>query len=721
MMKKKLLLISLLLIIIFSLFLTTDYLFLAKTTNYEIVNNKKEKINLDSSLFTQKDNESLINQEAIDFEADGFIKDLENDQVILYTNLSTGAIRIYVKETNYTWCSDVINIDKYDLNNAGIRQVQSSFNLVYRDEKDNVKQVRTKESRIKLNKEINGNEILFKVEDTDSGIKFNYSLILNGNKLKFVFDHTSIVEDKCRITSLTFFPYLGSAYLNEVPGYAFMPSGSGALIRFDQESTISSIYTSAFYGEDANLTINNEGDLLNLPIYGFVHGINQNALMVNIKDGVSFAKINYSPASIDKNFHMVYPTFNLRETYQLTFSTNKILIIPQEYYHNNIEMEYTILTNDNANYSGMAKSYQKDLIDEGTLIKNNDVKENISLDIEAFGRDYESGLILKKYYNMTTTNDIIDFHHFLTTNGVNNIFYSLRAFNKNGYSNQSVSNYKFDHKLGSMKDLNDLEAYFYYNPIESYNSSRKYPSKVLVNLFNEKNYIKVGVDKYKFYANMKDVLNYTPKAISHNERIALDGLGYRLYGDNNNKLNKTDSLKKISELLGNNKYPMYSPNYYMLKNTLKYLNMPLYSERLRFYTDSVPFLQILLKGYIDYYSSYLNFSSNTKMDILKCIEYGIYPAYLVTKEESYLLADTLSSNYYATTFDKCKDEIVETYNYINNALKEVIGAEIMGRTTLESGIYLVEYSNGKKIIVNYSDIDYNYSGHTITSLGYEVI
>lgn len=149
--------------------------------------------------------------------------------------------------------------------------------------------------------------------------------------------------------------------------------------------------------------------------------------------------------------------------------------------------------------------------------------------------------------------------------------------------------------------------------------------------------------------------------------------------------------------------------------------MPLYSERLRFYTDSVPFLQILLKGYIDYYSSYLNFSSNTKMDILKCIEYGIYPAYLVTKEESYLLADTLSSNYYATTFDKCKDEIVETYNYINKALKEVIGAEIMGRTTLESGIYLVEYSNGKKIIVNYSDIDYNYSGHTITSLGYEVI
>ena len=720
-MKKLLIILPTLIIVSIMIFLSIDYLVLAKAT-HQITQPVESAINLDSSLFTQMDDESLVTQPVIDFEGDGFTQDYENDDVIFYSNTSTGAIRLFVKATGYTWCSDVLDAEseKYDLNNAGIRQVQSAFTLVYRDGDDKVQQVRTKESRITLTKQVSGNEITFKASDSKSKIKFAYKIKVDQNKFTLLFDHNSIEENECRITSLTFFPYLGSAYKQEVPGYAFMPSGSGALIRYNVEPTISSVYTSAFYGEDANLTINNEGDLLNLPLYGFVHGINQNALLVNIKNGATFAKLNYSPSSIDKNFHLLYTTFNYRETYQLNFSSNSVLIIPTEHYKNNIEIEYTILTNDDANYVGMAKDYQKSLATSGVLEKQNSALSDISIDVEVFGRDYESGLILKKYYNMTTTHNIKDINAYLVDNGVQNIFYPLRAFNKRGYSNQGVTNYRFDGALGSLHDLKDLETYFYYNPIESYNSAKKYPSKVLVNMYNEKNFIKVGVDKYKFYANVSAVEKYTAKALSHHANIAIDGLGYRLYGDNNNKLSKTDTLEHFTSILGDQKYVLYSPNYYMLKNASKYLNMPLYSERLRFYTDSVPFLEILLKGYLDYYSPYLNFSSNEKADILKCIEYGCYPAYLITHEESYLLADTLSSNYYATTFDKCKEDIINNYQYINRALKQVINAQIIGRTTLEVGIYVVSYDNGKTIIVNYTDHDYLYHELTIPSLGYEV-
>ena len=395
-------------------------------------------------------------------------------------------------------------------------------------------------------------------------------------------------------------------------------------------------------------------------------------------------------------------------------------MIPEDYYHNNIEIEYTFLSGEDANYVGMAKEYKEYLKSSGKIEKMENDSKDIPLHLEAFGRDYENGLILKKYYNMTTTTDILGFDSFLKDNEIENVFYVLRAFNKGGYSNQSVSNYKFDSKLGSMKDLNELEAYFYYNPIESYNSSKKYPSKVLVNMYNEKNYIKVGVDKFKFYANVESVIKYTNKAIDKYDSIAFDGIGYRLYGDHNNDLSKTDSMNKIMELFGSDKYIMYTPNDYMFKNTSKYLNMPLYSERLRFFTDSVPFLEIVLKGYVEYFSPYLNFSSDTNIDVLKCIEYGCYPAYLVSKQKSYLLADTLSSNYYATTFDNCKDNIVKEYNYINNALKEVIGAEIVNRTTLKLGVYEVEYSNGKRIVVNYTSSDYDYFGTNISSMEYGV-
>ena len=687
---------------------------------------------LDSSLFTKVDNLATVNQLPINMSTDGFEQDYENDDLIVYSdvptsssNTASGAIRIYNKKTNYYWCSDALGFPE-DINQNTRRQLQSAFTINYRDEKDVVQTARTKETKVSMSKVIKDNTITFKavVKDNKGNtlIAFSYDIIINNNKFTLLLDYHSIKEENnARLTSIEFFRYLGSAYKDNIPGYIFIPSGSGALIRYDQEPTISTVYTSAFYGEDANININNEGNLLNLPIYGVVHGIKQNALLVNIKDGTAFAKLNYTPSSavVGFDYHTIHTTFNYRETYQIKISNNSISVIPSNIYPNNIEIEYTILSDDDATYVGMAKDFRQTLISENILTKQQTNKNQISLDLECFGRDYEMGLILKKYYNMTTTKDIIDFNNYLKDYDINNIFYSLRAFNKKGYSNQSVSNYKFDQSLGSLNDLADLEAYFYYNPIESYNSSRKYPSKVLVNLYNEKNYIKVGVDKYKFYANMKDVKNYTIKAIDKYTNIALDGIGYRLYGDNNNKLSRTDSLNLISNLLGANKYPLYKPNYYMLANTSKYLNIPMYCERLRFYTDSVPFLQILLKGYIDYYSSYLNFSSNEKLDILKCIEYGCYPTYLVTKQESYLLSNTLSSNYYATTFDNCKENIVANYQYINKALKEVIDEEIIDRITLDLGVYLIQYSNNKAIIVNYTNEDYLYDDLIIASLDYQ--
>ena len=194
-----------------------------------------------------------------------------------------------------------------------------------------------------------------------------------------------------------------------------------------------------------------------------------------------------------------------------------------------------------------------------------------------------------------------------------------------------------------------------------------------------------------------------------------------MYGDKNNKLARYEVLNKYSELLGDNKLPLFTPNSYLLKNTSIYFNMQLYSSRYRFVTDSVPFLEIVLKGYIDYYSPYLNFSSNIDLDVLKCIEYGVNPAFLITEKQSYLLSDTLASNYYATYYESLKSIIISKYNYINGALKNVTGATITNRSILDEGISLVTYSNGVSIIVNYTKDAYNYGGTVVDALGYKVI
>ena len=685
---------------------------------YEISSNSDFFI--DSSLFTHLDDDTPYNQGDVDLT--GFNKKLENSKLELYINNKTGAIRVLNKETDYYWCSDVLDIDSYKFTNIIKSRLICSFRLLYRDEKNNVKEIFTNNSEVDLQIYTEDNELINDVYLNKAKIGFKYIISLDENKLTVRLDHESIVEEGTnKINSISLFPYLGASFKDTIPGYFFIPSGSGALIRFSETSPISGRYEASFFGVDANQQNNSEGEVLSMPIFGVNHGKNKNAVFANITSGAAFGSLVYSPPSLDQNFNVLYPVFKLREPYVMTIpGSDKLTVVPEKYYNEDIKIEYTFLSNSDANYVGMAKAYQKYLLDNESIARQESTNKDINLNIEAFGSDYSKGLIFKKHINMTTTRDLLKINEEFDSVGIKNIIYTLRAFTKGGYSGQSVSRYKFNGRLGSLNDLKDLDAYLYYNPIESYNSKKSYPGKVLVNIFNEKSYIYVESNKYKFYSGVKSVLQYTKKALEKYDNIAFDGLGYRLYGDKNNKYDRYEVLNEYSNLLGNKKLMLYKPNSYLFKNTLAYLNMPLYSERSRFVTDSVPFIEIVLKGYMDFYSTFLNFSSNIDLDVLKCIEYGVNPAYLISYKQSYLLSDSLSNNYYATYYGTLSELMKSQYKYINNALKEVNGESIVNKEMVIEGVSVTEYSNGKKIIVNYTNDSYNYEGTLVSSKSYLV-
>jgi DNA-binding beta-propeller fold protein YncE len=251
----------------------------------------------------------------------------------------------------------------------------------------------------------------------------------------------------------------------------------------------------------------------------------------------------------------------------------------------------------------------------------------------------------------------------------------------------------------------------------------KYPGNVLVSLNNSKHYVELEKDsKYKFYAKVDTVLEGVGSAIDkYDGNVAIDALGYRLYGDTKAGYLRTDSMYLIQESLGNEKYSLYRPNAYLLQNTDEYLSTPLYHGRLRFITDSVPFLQVVLRGYIDYYSIYLNFSTNQSIDVLKCIEYGSNPAYLVSYEPSHLLSNTLSNYLYATHFESNKESIIDQTTMITEALSGVVGETITAREVLALGVVKVTYSNGTSIYVNYTNSIQKVDGIEILKQNYKVV
>ena len=76
-----------------------------------------------------------------------------------------------------------------------------------------------------------------------------------------------------------------------------------------------------------------------------------------------------------------------------------------------------------------------------------------------------------------------------------------------------------------------------------------------------------------------------------------------------------------------------NPNQYLWNDTSEYINMPLQNSQYMYETDSVPFLQIVLKGSIDYYSPYVIEGFYNQRNKLMMIEYGAYPFFIIMSEK----------------------------------------------------------------------------------------
>lgn len=184
----------------------------------------------------------------------------------------------------------------------------------------------------------------------------------------------------------------------------------------------------------------------------------------------------------------------------------------------------------------------------------------------------------------------------------------------------------------------------------------------------------------------------------------MTSLGSVLFSYYDNGLyDRSDSIKTYLEMAGLFDSLMLSqPNSYLLSETDGYLNLPITNAQYDYYTDLVPLLPIILKGSISYYTYYMNFNALGDDRLLSMVDFGVNPSYVLTEEDTYKMRYTPSADFYTTTRSLYQEEIIENYNYINDALKHVIGATIENREILETGLVKVTYSNNVIIYVNYN-------------------
>ena len=121
------------------------------------------------------------------------------------------------------------------------------------------------------------------------------------------------------------------------------------------------------------------------------------------------------------------------------------------------------------------------------------------------------------------------------------------------------------------------------------------------------------------------------------------------------------------------------------------------------------------------YSPNWNWVRDESISLLRLVEYGVYPSYILTGGSTYDLKDTNSSNVYISEYDILSRRISDYYDFINEGLTSTINSEMIDHTFIGEGIVLVEYSNGVQIVVNYNDFAVTVGEYVIPAEGYEVI
>jgi len=282
-----------------------------------------------------------------------------------------------------------------------------------------------------------------------------------------------------------------------------------------------------------------------------------------------------------------------------------------------------------------------------------------------------------------------------------------------------------DRQLGDKEEIIKLKEnladrggafYLYLDPQAALIDEKGYsPQNDLAMSITNSNLVGFNRNKINYYLNL-DAISSRYSSLSQDvfsdldAGLALDGITKTLYSDfkTNHNLNREEAILAYQSLLETNRgtTALYLPNDYLFRYMEAYYDIPLSNSGYIYTTDAVPFIQIVLSGYVPYYGTALNFASNSRDDLLRHVDFGIYPSYFLTYEETAKILNTGSNWIYTSSHLQWSEEIETTYRWLNNLLGPVKGHQIIARDVLADGVTATTYSNGMRLIVNYNNDPY---------------
>lgn len=562
--------------------------------------------------------------------------------------------------------------------------------------------------------------------------------------------------------------YFGAAGTEE-EGYMLVPNGSGSLINFNNGKTGTSPYSEYVYGLDplsAEYTVRENTTDTKLALYGIFR--KDSAVFATIEDGASYALLSAYVSGKVNEYNFVYPTFVVRGNDKLSmFGTTgneaDIPIVETNHYDANLTVKYTMLTEENADYSSAANYYRDRLVREGKLTAEETTGDDLKFYYDVLGgvgmTKFFLGTQYQGMYAMTTFEEAEDIYTDLYDSGITKQVMNFQGWMNRGYYHDVANKIKIPHALGGKSDLEALSSrmaadgntfyadvafqkvtfiskrYSYGNETSRYYGAGYVAEFGLVNPATLRQTSGLGYEENHYYLiSPKFLHRYTDAFVKKIGKydiggISLRDLGNELHSDKKRThiIDREAALDVVTAALGDMKNTgknilLNAGNDYAFGYADDMINVPLSSNDYYIIDETVPFYEMLIHGYIDYAGSVINLSDTyEKSDIvLNLVENGAAPHFMFSWENSSDIKTTALNRFYSTFYENWKDDAVAIYNEVNGALKYVTGAAMIKHETLDSGVKAVTYSNGVVIYINTGNSDKTVNGVTVPAKGYLV-
>jgi len=377
-----------------------------------------------------------------------------------------------------------------------------------------------------------------------------------------------------------------------------------------------------------------------------------------------------------------------------------------------------------ATYNGMADAYRKYLIDRGYIEKLDNIKSDIPLYIEAFGSTEKDDTFLSFPITvkvpLTTFDDLKTMTETFAEKGVTNINYRLTGFTNGGMDFTVPYFVKFEKSVGGNEGFADFVNYAAENEIGVFTdfdfvyshssgwfdgfSHRTDASKTINGTYATKRtydaalqrFTRTGLNTISPSVYMKYFKHFVSEMEDYGlTSISLSTLGSDLNSDFDKKdpHNREDAKSYTITLLENFKETygtvmLDGGNAYAIPYADHVLNIALDSSRYTKADEAIPFFGLVFHGYLNYAGTPTNMTGDIGKEMLKIIENGASPYFILSYQNTELLKESYSlSKYYSIAYNIWVDDLAEKYNYLNDALKDVQSSVIVNH----------EFINGKRV------------------------